>query len=359
VDELARQLQQLGHTVVLLCPEQPPALKAFDQDYPYRILRHPRFFSQRWFINRRVGILKRLYHEFRYDVIHCHNVYPAGYLAVRHKLEGGPPVVITSHGGDVRSNNPRFQKRSVRAKHSFAVKQANALISIGPFTEQGYLELGGTTPFIHAITNGVHAEQLSLPVARPDTIPEYLAPKNYILFVGRLAYRKGVDILLKAAAIQSNASSHMPHVVIAGDGDQRASLESLSVALGLQQRVTFLGMVYGPIKQWLLQNALTLVIPSRQWEAYPMVLLEGYAAGCSVVASDVPGLNILVDHNKTGWLVPHEHPVALAERLTTLWQNPVMTQTVAEQSQHIARRCDWKRVAEQHVLLYQSVTRLR
>src|SRR5947208_1935301 len=107
VDELARQFQQMGHSVVLLCPEPPHELQSKDQDFPYHIVRHPRFVSTRWLVSWYELALKRLFREFKYDIIHCHNVYPNGYLAVRHKHRGGPPVVITSHGGDVRTDNPR------------------------------------------------------------------------------------------------------------------------------------------------------------------------------------------------------------------------------------------------------------
>lgn len=359
VDELARQYQKLGHHVVMLSPEPPREMDAKDEEFPYRIERHPRFVSTRWFVSWYELALKRLYRDFKYDIIHCHNVYPNGYLAVKHKLRGGPSVVITSHGGDVRADNPRFKKQGLRTRHRFAVQHADALVAIGPFTEKGYLDLGASPRAIHSIGNGVHADSIMDPIKRPDTIPAHLHSKKYVLFVGRLAHRKGVDVLLRAVAKQLAAmpvNCQSPHYVICGEGIERESLEALSVELGVASFVTFMGNVRGATKQWLLQNAYTMVIPSRQWEAYPMVLLEGFAAGCPVIASDAPGLNGLVQDHETGWVVPRENPSALAQLLDTVWQNPAMTTRVAQNGLRVASQCDWARIAKKHVDLFEMIT---
>jgi len=362
VDELARQYQKLGHSVILLSPEPPHGLTARDKDYPYRIERHPRFVSTRWFVSWYEQALTRLHREFKYDIIHCHNVYPNGYLAVKQKLRGGPPVVITSHGGDVRPDNPRFQKTGLRERHQFAVQNADALVSIGPFTDRGFQDLNAPRQSIHSIANGVHAEQLLQPAARPETIPNHVHSKRYMLFIGRLAHRKGVDTLIQAAArqlAQIKDLAHAPHFVICGDGTERKALEALALQHRLEKHVTFMGNVRGEAKKWLLQNALTMVIPSREWEAYPMVLLEGFASGCSVVASDAPGLYGLVEHDVTGWVVPRENPTALANTLETIWNKPSITVKVADNGQQVARQCDWHRIAEKHVELFEQVTASR
>lgn len=358
VDELARQYQRLGHSVVMLCPEPPRHLKAQDHDFPYRIERHPRFVSTRWFVSWYELSLKRLYHEFPYDIIHCHNVYPNGYLAVKHKMRGGPPVVVTSHGGDVRSDNPRFRKPGLRSRHQFAVQQADALVSIGPFTKQGFLDLGAPAHLIQSIANGVHAHGLAEFVRRPETIPSQIQDKKYILFVGRLAQRKGVDTLVQAVAhlqVSRMLDQHPTQLVICGDGAEREPLKLLVSQLGLSEHVTFMGNVRGATKHWLLQNASTLVIPSRHWEAYPMVLLEGFASGCSVIASDAPGLLGLVDHEKNGLVFPRDNAKALAEALTQILEKPELAAKIAKGGQQIAHRCDWKRIAQQHIDLFNQL----
>lgn len=358
VDELARQYQKLGHPVVLLSPEPPHHLIVSDDDFPYRVERHPRFVSTRWFVSWYELALKRLYRKFKYDLIHCHNVYPNGYLAVKQKLQGGPPVVITSHGGDVRIDNPRFRKAGLLNRHRFAVQHADALISIGPFTEQGFLRLGAQQQLLHTISNGVHVQEYTKQIPRPDGLPRQINHKNYLLFVGRLVQLKGVDVLLKAAAIQQHdvqRSGELLQIVVCGDGQERAVLERLAHELGIHDRTWFLGNVKGDVKTWLYQNTATHVIPSRTREAFPMVLLEGFAAGCPIIASDAPGLADLVTHEETGWVVPRDNPQALADRITQVGNHPDLARYVCKAGQRIARKHDWQLVAEQHLQLFEQL----
>jgi len=355
VDELSRRLHALGHDVVVLCPNPPRGLSPRDRELPYVVVRHPRFVSTRWFVDWYLAALTRLHRRFRYELIHCHNVYPSGYLAALHKHRGGPPVVLTSHGGDVRSDNPRFRKPGLRDRHSLAVRHADRIISISGFTELGFTRIGARREQLVAIPNGVSAEEYQRPVTRPASIPATLNSGGYLLFLGRLVPLKGVDVLLRALHQWRAVSANVPHVVIAGDGSDRKSLESLRIELQLETTVAFAGYVRGAEKLWLLQNAFALAIPSREREAFPLVLLEGFAAGCPVIASDAAGLKDLVIPGETGWLVPRNDPAALAGTLQELWMHPDRAEQVRQHARRVALDCDWKRVTEQHLALYDSV----
>lgn len=355
VDELARQYQDHGHDVVVFCPEPPHSLPHHDDDLPYRVERHPRFVSTRWFVNWYELALKRLHRSFPYDLIHCHNVYPNGYLAARHRLRGGPPVFITSHGGDVREDNPRFKKPGLLQRHRLAVQQADALVSIGPFTDQGFLRLGAQPHKLHSISNGVHVQQFARNVKRPESVPSHLKSRQFILSLGRLAYRKGVDVLLQAADwFQQQQPGQLPQLVICGDGPERESLQQQARALNLYHQTTFMGSVQGETKRWLLQNAMCLTMPTREWEAFPMVLLEGFAAACPVIASDAPGLAGLVVPGHTGWVVPRNQPRPLAEALAYVHQHQKRALVVGKNGQEVAHRHDWQLIAQQHLDLFEN-----
>ena len=87
-----------------------------------------------------------------------------------------------------------------------------------------------------------------------------------------------------------------------------------------------------------------------------MVLLEGFAAGCPIIASDAPGLQGLVNHGENGWVVPRENTNALAEMLGAIWNNPSMNTYVAQNGLQVARNCEWSRIAERHVMLFEQLT---
>ncbi len=111
---------------------------------------------------------------------------------------------------------------------------------------------------------------------------------GYLLFVGRLRIRKGVEVLLEALR---ELRGRVPGAVlkIAGDGEHRAALERKAAGLGLGSAVTFLGTRDGSQVRTLLAGAAALVVPSI-YEGMPLVVLEAMERGVPVVASAVSGI---------------------------------------------------------------------
>jgi glycosyltransferase involved in cell wall biosynthesis len=137
---------------------------------------------------------------------------------------------------------------------------------------------------------------------------------GYLLFVGRLRIRKGVEVLLEA--LQPGM-----RLLIAGDGEHRAALERKAAELGITSRVRFLGRCDAGRVRGLLEGAAALVVPST-YEGMPLVVLEAMEAGVPVVASRVSGIPEVVEDGRTGWLVPPEDPRALAAALTEVLERP-------------------------------------
>lgn len=147
------------------------------------------------------------------------------------------------------------------------------------------------------------------PCGPPERRPE--DGEGYLLFVGRLRIRKGVEVLFEALRSLVGA-----RVLIAGDGEHRGALEAKAGELGLvaSGAVSFLGRCGAPRVAGLLSGAAALVVPST-YEGMPLVVLEAMAAGIPVVASRVSGIPEVVVDGETGWLVPAEDPAALAGAL--------------------------------------------
>jgi glycosyltransferase involved in cell wall biosynthesis len=143
---------------------------------------------------------------------------------------------------------------------------------------------------------------------------------GYLLFVGRLRIRKGVEVLLEALR---KLRGRLPgaRLRIAGDGEHRAALERRVDELGLREAVSFLGSCDGARVRALLRGAAALVVPSI-YEGMPLVVLEAMDAGVPVVASAVSGIPEVVMGGETGWLVPPEDPEALAGALAEVLSDP-------------------------------------
>jgi len=170
----------------------------------------------------------------------------------------------------------------------------------------------------HYLPNFV-PDMTSAPVGRasldtPEGVPLALA-------LGRLHPNKGFDVLIEAVARAPGI-----HLWLAGEGPERAQLETRAQRLGVGSRVRFLG--WREDTAALLASADMLVCPSRR-EPLGNVVIEAWAAGKPVVASASAGPAVLIRDGVTGLLVPVEDADALAGSMTRLAENPTLRAELA------------------------------
>ena len=164
-----------------------------------------------------------------------------------------------------------------------------------------------------------------LPGSKIEVLPHFqeLPPEDqlrpdegYLLYFGRLSPEKGVYDLLRAMV-------RVPHVtlIIAGDGPDRARLEALARELNLR-RVLFAGMVHGEKLQKLIAGCTFSVFPSHAYETLGKSILESYAWGRPVIASDLGSRRELVVHGVTGLLYADGDREQLAHSIAFLIDRP-------------------------------------
>jgi glycosyltransferase involved in cell wall biosynthesis len=164
-----------------------------------------------------------------------------------------------------------------------------------------------------------------LPSERIEVLPhfqslpgdkEFATDEGYLLYFGRLSPEKGVSELLHAMV-------QLPHVplVIAGDGPERPRLESLAKELNLKC-VWFAGMVQGEKLQKLIAGCSFSVFPSHAYETLGKSILESYAWGRPVVASDLGSRREVVQHGVTGLLYSDGDRNQLAQSVEFLFDHP-------------------------------------
>jgi colanic acid/amylovoran biosynthesis glycosyltransferase len=141
-----------------------------------------------------------------------------------------------------------------------------------------------------------------------------------VLAVGRLVSVKGHGVLLEAIA-RLTESGRSVSATFVGDGPRRAALEQLARKLGIADRVTFAGGVGQDDIGRYYEDADVFCLPSFS-EGLPVVLLEAMAAGLPVVASRIAGIPELIEHGRSGLLVPPGRADLLADALGTLLVDP-------------------------------------
>jgi len=158
---------------------------------------------------------------------------------------------------------------------------------------------------IYVVTNGIDLDRFS---ARP--LPE----QGYILAVGSLNKRKRWDRLLRAIGYLAKKGVKL-NVCHAGAGPLREELEAIARNLEIERQFRFLGE-RNDIPD-LLANAAFLVHTADN-EGCPNVIMEAMACGRAVVATDAGDVRYLIEDGKTGFVVPKEDELALADRIATL-----------------------------------------
>jgi glycosyltransferase involved in cell wall biosynthesis len=174
-----------------------------------------------------------------------------------------------------------------------------------------------------------------------------------LLFLGRLTEKKGLPILLQAAA-ELHRDHHDFELIIAGDGELRASIEQQVREHGLDEHVRLPGFVTGEQKRAYLTAADVIVVPSIMTaagdvEGLPVALMEGMAAGKLCVASDASGADDVIADGTDGFIVPAGDPAALAAMLIRVLEfDPSAASAISERAAVRAREFDWAHIAAAH-----------
>ena len=179
---------------------------------------------------------------------------------------------------------------------------------------------------ISIVQNGIPVD---LFCCRPDPILlEKFAGSSgqpIILTVARLVKQKGISYLLKAANLVPEAI-----FLLVGDGPDRSILEAQAEALGLKERVRFLG--HREDIPELLSICDLFVLPSL-FEGLPLSILEAMAAGKPVVASAIGGVKEIITNGTTGVLVPPQDPYALAVAIRKILADQSFAKNIAAAGQ--------------------------
>lgn len=164
-----------------------------------------------------------------------------------------------------------------------------------------------------------------------------------------VAGQKGQEHLIEAARRLDGTGGRAVHVVLLGRGPGEAHFRDL--ARGLES-VEFGGFVDNVGD--FLEAADALVLPSLH-EGLGSVILDAFAAGLPVVASDIPGIRDVVEHETTGLLVPPADPVPLAAALARLRDDDVLRGRLGEAGRRASTDYAPERMAERYLAVYREV----
>jgi len=245
-------------------------------------------------------------------------------------------------------------------------RQADLLIASTSYESEDLVRFHGADPeHVRVLPPGVDLH-IFQPIARAEARRKIgYGPGRLLLFVGRLERLKGVEVAIRALALLRDRAHDDVRLLIlgedAGDGgvgegdeSEKDRLKDVAAAVGVRDRVDFLGSVAHHELPYFYSAADVCVMPSYS-ESFGLVGLEAQACGRPVVASDVSGLRSVVRDEVSGYLIDSHDPAAYAERIGRLLESPELAQQMGRRGRLLAQRFSWTRTADRLEELFDGV----
>jgi glycosyltransferase involved in cell wall biosynthesis len=262
----------------------------------------------------------RLVRERRIEIVHTHGKGPGLYGRVAARAVG-IPAIHTFHGIHYNSYS-RMGQRLYLALERRLCEMTHTIINVSRSQEVEGLALRLFRPEQSVIvTNGIDIEEIDRTLAQSPIHREALglSSEDFVLgCVSRWDPVKRVEILLQAVRRLTGRIPRLALLLVGGGGEE-ARLRRLVSETGLRDRVIFTGFLGNPTR---IYGILDLYVATSLKEGLPLAPLEAMAVRRAIVATDVPGHQDVVVHERTGLLVPAEDSAGLAEAIYSLAKDP-------------------------------------
>jgi glycosyltransferase involved in cell wall biosynthesis len=271
-------------------------------------------------------LARRLHAATPFDLVDAQFFYPDGPAAARIASALGLPLAIKARGADIQYWGQRgYALRQMRA----AADQASVLLSVSEALADDMAALGLPRDKVRLHRTGLDRD-LFHPLDRIECRRRAAAHFGFELpagapllaSVGALIPRKGQEFVIGALPRLSEA-----HLLLVGNGEDRAKLQDLAFTLGVAERVHFLGSLDHTLLPVVLSAADAMVLPSSS-EGLANAWVEALACGCPLVIPDAGGARELLTDPVAGRIVERDAG-AIADAVAALIADPPAREAVA------------------------------
>jgi colanic acid/amylovoran biosynthesis glycosyltransferase len=247
------------------------------------------------------AVLANWYRRDGVEHVHAHFGTNAATIAMLAWRLSGVPYSFTAHGPD-EFEGAAGLSLDIKLEH------AKFVACVSAFGRSQYMRWTPPRlwPKIVVVHCGLDWEYFQVPLLATPENPR-------LVCVGRLSEQKAQLVLIAAARKLREAGMQFD-LVLAGDGPMRNQIEDAIRRFGLEGQVTITGWLPGDLIRAQLAAARALVLPSFS-ENMPVVIMESFALGRTVISTYIAGIPELVQAEKTGWLVQAGDENGLAEAM--------------------------------------------
>ncbi|HEU4403198.1 MAG TPA: glycosyltransferase family 4 protein [Candidatus Polarisedimenticolia bacterium] len=348
----SRAIADLGHEVVIAAPAGSSlaerARAAGLSTFEALAFRKPKHVAA---AVHDVARLARHLRRERYDLVDAHGSQDLWTCVLARAISGSPPPLVFT-----RHNTKRVRGH---AANRWLYRRIDHLILASGTVRQRYeplLRAGVLRPERLSVVHSAYRTDRFHPGVDGGRLRAELGLQTatpLVGVVGRLVPDKGQDDFLRAAAEVLSRRADTRFVLV-GTGTAEPALRALAAALGIADRVRFLGF-RDDVPE--ITAALTIsVLPSVDCDASSAVLKEALACGVPAVATDIGGASEILRPGETGLIVPPHDPPRLAQAILALLDDPERARAMGRQgSRDVAGRFTARRLAEETIAVYTQV----
>jgi teichuronic acid biosynthesis glycosyltransferase TuaC len=294
-----------------------------------------------WMAPPLAGALDRLHRDWAFDVLHAHNLAPAGHAAARWVRRRDPAFVVSAHGPDMIhvAHSSSVGRRACVA----AMAAADLVMANSGWAARRCTEIAGRPLPVRVVHLGA-----DIPPAGPGR-----NGRTRLVSVAHLVKRKRHDVVLRALALLDPAER--PEYLVVGDGPCRAPLERLASELGVADGVRFLGQLPNPEAVAQAAACDLFVLPGVE-EPFGVAFVEAMAAGLPAIGSRGEGGPEDIAAAGEGMvLVAPDDPGALAAEIKRLISDrSELARLGAAARGTVAAHFTWERCGVETVAAYQA-----
>ena len=260
--------------------------------------------------------LRKIIRSFKPDAVFAHGFSDHIWGRRAAVAEGVKRIFHVEH-----NTRERYTARRL-AQAQALMPYTEACIGVSEGVRTSLIERGFDPAKCIAIPNGIDLARFPESILKPWSERE-----PAIIMASRFARQKDHETLIRAMALLKQQGL-APKLYLAGGGKKRLEQKARALVqqLGLQDSVEFLGNV-SDLPQRL--GSVQIFVLSTHWEGMPLALVEGMAAGCACVVSDVIGAREVFEPDVTGVRVPESDAMSLVEKLRQLLEESVLASTMA------------------------------
>jgi glycosyltransferase involved in cell wall biosynthesis len=304
-----------------------------------------------FFVIAQLIVLIRLLNRHQIDCIHAHWLIPQGLIAITACLfiKSAPPVIVTSHGGDLFGLKGYVFNRLKR----FVALRSAAVTVVSHAMSEVLQELRVNDSRINVIPMGVDLRNRFVPAVQRSE-------KGALLFVGRLVEKKGLKYLIEALPLILEKHPNVT-LKIVGDGQEKERIIDRILELDIGGQVEFLGAVANQTLTEIYQSSDVVVFPSivaddGDREGLGLVLVEALGCACATVVTDLPAMQDIIQNGISALVVPQKDARSLAEKINLLIDDDSLRQSLGKRGrQYVLKKFDWEIITNQYKELIRSV----